>query len=304
MRYTEIKLADAEDIEAFYLQTTGMKPGFLQLSSGPAGMQMHVVDLEGVSLIWAKVQGSTRWYDQFNGDGMHLGFALDSAGPVYVRGQELTGNEAQVWIPGQNIEYIMHGPVKTLEIGVSQELMNELGWAPCGEPLRQVGNAELKSLTQLCRHASNATDESVIERRDWVLEKLDSLLHSWTEASENRDIHFSGRIHHQLLRDSEHYFLSLEADEQFNVDRMADRLGIPRRTLFHAYRRLLGIGPRRYLELIRLQRLRRRLINASPGETTVTLEAQREGFFHAGRLPRTYREQFGESPADTLRSGQ
>lgn len=300
MEHTEIKLADAEGIEAFYLQTTGMQPGFLHLSSGRSGMHMHVIDLEGVSLIWATVEGCTRWCDQFDGDGMHLGFVLDSEGPVYVRGHELTGKEAQVWMPGQEMAYIMQGPVQTLEIGVSQQLMNELGWDLCGDPMRSVGNAGLKRLAKLCRKASEATDESAIEWRDRVLEEMESLIRPWMNKSENRKIHLSGTGHHQLLKATERFFESLEVDERFNVDQMAGEIGVPRRTLFHVYRKLLGIGPRRYLELIRLQQLRQQLISANPGETTITREAMRAGFFHPGRLPRIYREQYGENPVKTL----
>lgn len=300
MDYAEIKLADAEEIEAFYLQATGMKPGFLQLSAGRAGMEMSVFELEGLSLIWATVEGRTRWCDQFNGDGMHLGFVLDSEGPVYVRGQELTGREAQVWIPGQDMEYIMHGPVRTLEVGVSQELMDTLGWDLCGEPLRHVGNAELMHLAKVCRLACDAPDDSVPQWRDRILEEMESLLHPWMDRQESRKIHFSGTNHHRLLKATEHYFESLEIDASFKVDQMAEQIGVPRRTLFHAYRKLLGIGPRRYLELMRLQQLRQRLMDASPAGTTVTREAMRAGFYHPGRLPRIYREQYGENPVKTL----
>ena len=300
MRCTEIKLADAEEIEEFYLQITGMKPGFLQLSAGQAGMQMRVIDLEGVSLIWATVEGCTRWRDQFNGDGMHLGFVLESAGPVRVRGHELSGHEAQVWMPGQEMDYIMHGPVHTLEIGVSRQLMNELGWDLSGEPLRRVGRNGLDRLARLCRRASITGDEPALERRDQVLNEMESLLRPWMDCTDFRKGRYPGTSDHKLLKNSERFFESLEAEERFNVDHMANQIGVPRRTLFHSFRKLLGIGPRRYLELIRLQQLRQRLLSANPEETTVTREATRAGFFHPGRLPRIYRKQYGENPVDTL----
>lgn len=297
---TVITLSDAEEIEAFYLQTTGMKPGFLQLSAGRAGMQMRVVDLDGVSLIWARVEGRTMWQDQFAGDGLHLGCALDSAGPVFVRGRELRGDEAQVWMPGQDMEYTMLGPVMSLEIGVSRALMDELGWVVSGEPLRRVSHERMQRLVRLCGLASEAANESGIEWRDQVLDKLELLLRPWTNRVDLGRNLFRGTAHYRLLKATERYFESLGEDERFSVERMAEQIGAPRRTVFHAYRKLLGIGPRRYLELIRLQQLRQRLISADPEETTVTREAMLSGFSHSGRLPQIYRQQYGENPTDTL----
>lgn len=295
-----ITLSDAEEIEAFYLETTGMKPGFLQLSAGQAGMHMRVVDLDGISLVWARVEGRTKWQDQFVGDGLHLGFALDSAGPVFVRGRELRGDEAQVWMPGQDMEYTMQGPVTSFEIGVSRSLMDELGWVVCGDPLRRVSRERMQRLVRLCGVASEAPLGSGIEWRDQVLNELEPLLRPWTNGVEPGRSFFKGTAHYQLLKATERYFESLGEDERLCVERMAEEIGAPRRTIFHAYRKLLGIGPRRYLELIRLQQLRQRLVSADPEQTTVTREALRSGFSHPGRLPQIYRQQYGENPVTTL----
>ena len=50
----------------------------------------------------------------------------------------------------------------------------------------------------------------------------------------------------------------------------------------------------------RLQQVRRRLLDAAPGETVTSLATQ-WGFFHLGRFSGLYRRQFGESPSETLR---
>ena len=60
MQEMNIQLKDPDEIEAFYLETTGMKPDYLQLSAGPAGMEMKVIELGGVTLVWATVRGRTR----------------------------------------------------------------------------------------------------------------------------------------------------------------------------------------------------------------------------------------------------
>ncbi len=73
------------------------------------------------------------------------------------------------------------------------------------------------------------------------------------------------------------------------------------RTLFHTFRKCLGIGPHTYFQRVRLHELRDMLMTASPSETSVTFLATEAGFNHLGRLSIAYREFFGEYPSDTLR---
>jgi transcriptional regulator GlxA family with amidase domain len=55
-----------------------------------------------------------------------------------------------------------------------------------------------------------------------------------------------------------------------------------------------------YLSRFRLHRVRKALLAATPGSTTVSAEALAWGFWHFGELSRAYRECFGELPSETL----
>lgn len=63
----------------------------------------------------------------------------------------------------------------------------------------------------------------------------------------------------------------------------------------------LGMSPKRYLLLRRMQLARRALRTAEPSATTVTEVAMRCGFWQLGRFAVEYRTLFGESPSATLR---
>ena len=78
-------------------------------------------------------------------------------------------------------------------------------------------------------------------------------------------------------------------------------VGVSRRTLARAFRSIHGTTPVRYLHTLRLTEARRALSSSSAGTTTVTEVATRFGFRELGRFAVEYREQFGESPSDTLR---
>ncbi len=91
-------------------------------------------------------------------------------------------------------------------------------------------------------------------------------------------------------------------DQQMTMtaDDIAQRLGVSRRSLFASFREWPGVGPHRYLALVRLHQLRKQLRKANREDTTITGEALRLGINHLGRLSAEYRELFGELPSDTL----
>lgn len=299
MPTTTVALHDADEIEKLFLETTGMKPGYLQLSAGRAGIELRVVELAGVSLIWTRGWGRARWLDDMTGDGLHLGLALESEGPITQRGRRIGPDHAQVWMPGLESDLVMGGPNLTLEVGVEADLVEQLGWRLAGDPLREVPKSRLARLVGTCRRAS-ASEDPVW--RDQVLEDLEPVLEPWLLSSEREaPSSLAATRQYLLVKSADDFLESLGDEAPFEVDSLADALGVSRRTVFHAYRQLLGVGPRRYFELKRLQSLRSRLKDASPGEETVTTVAQQLGFRDLGRMAARYRSRFGENPSDTLR---
>lgn len=84
------------------------------------------------------------------------------------------------------------------------------------------------------------------------------------------------------------------------VEDLARTAGVSVRTVYRASARQLGGPPTARLRVSRLREVRRRLLAAAPGET-VTSAAVDCDFSHLGRFAAIYRQQFGESPSETLR---
>lgn len=77
-------------------------------------------------------------------------------------------------------------------------------------------------------------------------------------------------------------------------------LGVRPRTLQAAFQQCVGVGPRRFLEMRRLNRARRELERGRAGEASVKSVALPLGFSELGRFSVRYRTLFGESPSRTL----
>jgi AraC family ethanolamine operon transcriptional activator len=83
------------------------------------------------------------------------------------------------------------------------------------------------------------------------------------------------------------------------VDDLCVAMHASRRYLEYAFADAFGTSPSRYLRLLRLHEVRRRLKALGAG-TTVTDEALRLGFNHLSLFAIQYKKAFGESPSATL----
>jgi AraC-like DNA-binding protein len=90
-------------------------------------------------------------------------------------------------------------------------------------------------------------------------------------------------------------------EEPLFIPEICKAIGVAERTLRLCCQEHLGMSPKRYLVLRRLNLVRRALRNAVPGTTSVTAVATGHGFWELGRFAIEYQRLFAESPATTLR---
>lgn len=301
-----IELQDADEIEAFYLETTGMKPGYIPLSSGASGLKTRITDLEGITLIWTQGKNRIRWLDQMVGDGLHLAFAIESEGEITNRGRPIDADEGQVWMPGREMDLIINGPYLSLDIGVDASLVEQLGWNVGGKAVQKVPQSHLDRLITTCRWVSQAPSGwSTAMLREHVLESLEPALSPWQVAHRSTGLEKAFKTGpYRIVRKGDAFMRDHDPGAAFYVDFLASSLSVSRRSVFHAYRKLLGMGPKHYFEIQRLQELRSRLKNAENHSVTVTSLASDLGFNDMGRLAARYRRFYGENPGETLRSCQ
>jgi len=105
---------------------------------------------------------------------------------------------------------------------------------------------------------------------------------------------------HELIMRRFHRVVEENSDHPLFLLEICTAIGVSDRTLRLCCQEHLGMGPKRYLLLRRLQLARRALRETAPSAATVTEIATRYGFWHFGRFAGAYRSLYGEMPSATL----
>jgi AraC-like DNA-binding protein len=96
-------------------------------------------------------------------------------------------------------------------------------------------------------------------------------------------------------------FIDEHAGQDITAAGIAAATRVSVRSLQLAFRRELDTTPMAYLRTVRLARAHRELVNAGPGQETVTAVAYRWGFSSTSRFSAYYRETYGVNPKQTLK---
>jgi AraC-like DNA-binding protein len=96
-------------------------------------------------------------------------------------------------------------------------------------------------------------------------------------------------------------FVDEHAGQHITVADIAAAACVTVRAVQLAFRRELDTTPMAYLRTVRLARAHRELVDAGPGQETVTAVAYRWGFSSTSRFSAYYRETYGVNPKQTLK---
>ena len=133
-----------------------------------------------------------------------------------------------------------------------------------------------------------------------------SLIEAAVECLFDGDVHENGSAHrrYELIMRRFFAFVGESPSAALYIPEICIAIGVPHRTLLLCCQERLGMAPKRYLLLRRLDLARRELREAAHGGSSVTEIATKYGFWEFGRFAGVYRSVFGESPSDTLRAGR
>jgi len=110
----------------------------------------------------------------------------------------------------------------------------------------------------------------------------------------------SAQRNHSLIMRRFHRAVEENPEQPLYIPELCAAIGVSDRTLRVCCQEQLGMSPKRYLLLRRMNLARRALLDGSPGATTVTEIATQYGFWQFGRFAGAYKSLFGEAPSATL----
>ncbi|MEA3301951.1 MAG: helix-turn-helix domain-containing protein [Pseudomonadota bacterium] len=302
-----------ETIEAYIEESPGWELDVLQLSPGQLDFSSTLVVLSGVQLAWDHNGAKMEQHTSYQASGIAFGMALKSDSRALFRGHELDFGDALLWQSGEEFEYIVPKGLSSLIVRVDEALVELLGWCVAGSSMQRVPRRHLLKLQLSCHQATlaareladipgDSSQQDALLWRDRILTDLEAVLQPWLdETAYLKKGALLATPHFQLIKKTEHLFARYDLEKPLEVDTLARSLGVSPRTLYHAFRESLGVGPYGYFQLIRLHKLRDILLASSPSEANVISLASDLGFNQAGRLSVAYRKHFGESPSETLK---
>lgn len=95
-------------------------------------------------------------------------------------------------------------------------------------------------------------------------------------------------------------YIAEHLTSEISIEEMIAASGVSGRTMFSAFKKYRGRSPMAHVRHLRLQQVRRDLINAPPG-TRVTDILTKRGITQFGRFAVIYKKMFGESPSQTIK---
>jgi AraC-like DNA-binding protein len=145
----------------------------------------------------------------------------------------------------------------------------------------------------------NGVPDPLIERRIEETICLE-LLRNWAECADLNLETGARSAAPYYVREAEQLMKEYAAQAPTILE-IADRIGVTARTLSEGFRRFRGITPHDFLKRQRLAALREALLVAQPGDSVAGIAGAR-GYANLGILAANYRQQYGESPTETLRN--
>ena len=231
-------------------------------------------------------------------------------------GRPLDRNDVLLGYSGAELDYLHPPGFNDLSMILPGRLVQESLQQRLGEPVdlgcfqtARVGDAGVHTRPDLWRlfgslatmlhgeselpHLPAALDQLRAE----ILDAVGSLVGAYLEAGSDRPV-----WHHRrpvALRAVE--FMRANLGEPITLGQICAAARASERTVEYAFRDLFGVGAKRYLKLLRLNRVRRRLLEQPPETIVIQEIAQDAGFWHMGHFGTDYRCLFGDSPTGTLR---
>jgi len=252
----------------------------------------------------------TSYMDDWGGRAV-IAFRTQPGSRMVRNGVELDPTTISRLRPGQSYYQHLNGATSYGSISLPLEDMTSLGAAIVGRDLVPTKDTATitpspSAMTRL-QHLHGATrrlaedSPAVLAHPEAVRGLEQALIEAMMDClgGEVREDRVALRQHAVIMRRF-HSVIEQHLDQPLYIPELCVEIGASQRSLRACCQEYLGMSPKRYLLLRRMQLVRRALRESAPTGTTVAEIATRYGFWEFGRFAGEYKLLFGELPSATL----
>ena len=245
----------------------------------------------------------------------NFGIPVKFPQPLVWRGRVLQQPTIQVYQSHDDFEAVTPPNFTTFTLSISEDVLGELGqmlrlpvpWELPGRPDVVSGDpVALQDFHQTLQQVNSLLTKDPSEQENpWLRHELEfeipqqllSLL-STVEPVKTRPSpkQKTRALTHAVAYIREHY-----TADPLTVQALYQAAGVSKRTLEYAFLEHFGVSPKTYLQVYRLNQVRKAFKKSDPDSTKIADVANRWGFWHMGHFANDYHKLFGELPSETLK---
>lgn len=246
---------------------------------------------------------------QFPSDSVMLGCVLDSNEEGCINGYRFRSNDVVIFPKGAELHYVLPAATTWCSVQLSEPLLEDAGCTELGFDSVKVLSGHLPLVQLMRRFLIGDTPNSAVcmsraglsalANEEILLEQIRHVANQYSGDVVNlRRPSFSSRM--AIMRQFENKVRE-RIDTVVRIPELCTELGVSDRTLEYLFREEIGMTPKQYSNVLRLNAARREMLRKRSVDQTVSQIAQRCGIRHLGRFANAYLRQFGELPSETLK---
>jgi AraC-like DNA-binding protein len=225
------------------------------------------------------------------------------SGAVYIDGRRLLSGDAVLLPSGSNLELLSHG--------AGRVFLGAFPGTGAGSRLRLRGPRWYSriegrtgclpdDLTDWLAATHTATVDS--QRKARIQARLISWRQSLATESQRGDAEGPPLSRRRMAVERVRRFIHAHLAETMTLAELCQHAHLQARSLEYGFRDLVGLSPFKYIKMLRLAEVRRRLQASNPAERSVSELALDCGFCHLSQFAADYKRVFLESPSATRRA--
>jgi AraC family ethanolamine operon transcriptional activator len=284
----------------------------LQLERGDFRADLKRIDVGRLTLDAGCYTRKVMARGDFPSNRVIVGCVLNSREAGNMNGHHFSVNDVVVFPAGAELDCTLPAATNWCSVQLSGDLLTHMGCAAMTFdrvkvlPGNRPENIRLRRLLDRLTKARASAGDRAAEDCGLPLEVDEEMLLEQIRRTLNEHLGRRARGRLPSLRERMTLVRRFEQqvkdhmDTPVRIPELCAHLGISQRTLEHAFKLEMGLTPKQFDNLLRLNAARQRLLRSSAEQETIAQVAEQFGISHLGRFAAAYLRQFGELPSDTV----